>query len=58
MELAAILTLINIGLALRTVWKEWRHRQTPPAHPLEAALREIAAAVHEQTAAFGGAREA
>jgi len=47
MELAAILTLLNIGLALRNIWKEWKARQMPAPHPLTAALRDIATAIRE-----------
>ena len=45
MELAAILTVINIGLALYNVWKEWRGRRAPKPHPLDDPLREIAIAI-------------
>jgi hypothetical protein len=48
MELAAILTLLNIGLALRNVWKEWKARQGPMAHPLEPVLRDLVTAVRER----------
>ena len=44
--LAALLAGINIGLALRTVWKDWRHPSRP--HPLEPAVRDIAAAIRER----------
>ena len=42
---ALVLTLINIALAIRTVWREWR--RPVGAHPLEAAVRDIAAALRE-----------
>ena len=43
--LAALLSGINIGLFLHKTWKGWR---TPaPPHPLESALRDIAAAIRE-----------
>lgn len=45
--LTARLTMINIGLAVRTWWLARRDRRQPPAHPLEAALRDIAQAVRE-----------
>lgn len=49
MELAAILTLINIGLACWNIWKEVRPRRTPqPRHPLEDPLRDIAHAIRGQ----------
>jgi len=48
MELAAILTVINIGLALRNVWKEWKARQGPTPHPLEPVLRELVTAIRER----------
>jgi len=44
--LALALTAINIALALRTAWKEWKQRKEKP-HPLDAALRDIAAAMRE-----------
>lgn len=47
MELAAILTIINIGLALRNVYKEWHARNRPVTHPLEPALRDIAQAIRD-----------
>jgi hypothetical protein len=46
--LAAVLTLLNIGVALRTLWKEWQARQGKP-HPLDAALRDVALAIRERT---------
>lgn len=45
--LAAILTFINIGLALRTAWKEWRARQEKP-HALEPVLQDIAFSLRER----------
>jgi len=46
--LAWVLTAINIGLALRTAWKEWKQRKQERPHALEAAVRDISAALRER----------
>lgn len=59
--LTALMTVINIGLAIRTIVRDRQNRNTPKPHPLEyvlllihqaqkdsiAAQREIAAAIYE-----------
>ena len=48
--LAVLLSGINIGLGLRTFWKDYRAKRQPPVpHPLEAALRDIAMAIRKET---------
>ncbi len=49
--LTAFLTAINIGLALRTIWRDRQERRAPKAHPLDPALRDIAAAIRAGRAA-------
>jgi len=47
----ATLILLNIGLACYTIWEKrqaHRTRQLPAAHPLEPALRDVAAAIRER----------
>ena len=45
--LVACLTTINIMLAIRNYLREREQRRHPTPHPLEAAVRDIAAAVRE-----------
>ena len=46
MALGAILVVLNVALALNNIWKEWQARRKRHApHPLDAALRDIAAAI-------------
>jgi hypothetical protein len=61
--LTALLTVINIVLAVRNLWKEWQSRRGSGPHhvdtrkeiamlpllvPLEAALRDVASAIRER----------
>lgn len=46
--LVACLTTINIMLAIRNYLREREQRRHPTPHPLDAAVRDIAAAVRER----------
>ena len=45
--LTILLTAINISLAVRAYWRERQTRRQPTPHPLEAAVRDVAAAFRE-----------
>lgn len=45
--LAALLTVLNIGLALHNAWKAWKGR-VEKLHALDAPIRDIAAALRER----------
>jgi hypothetical protein len=50
--LATLLSAINIGMTLRTLWKDRQERRLPKPHPLDDPLRDIAAAIRDNRAAL------
>jgi uncharacterized membrane protein len=48
--LATLLSAINIGMTLRTLWKDRQERRVPKPHPLDDRLRDIALAIREMGA--------